>query len=372
MGRKGFTLVEVVVILAVLAVLAGVAVPVALRIFETAAEDATREEMLSLKKAMIGDSKRLQNSVRNDFGFLGNMGRLPNNLDELFVQGTLPGYAFDSSRQAGAGWRGPYITGGFANEGVEGFKKDGLGNDYSLTVGAGGLDGSLVSNGPDGLPGTADDIVLEMLPVETNGIIRGTVRDITGNGLPSVPVTLNFSSVGFLRAVTATTDTNGNFSFSSVPFGSHSIEVNPSSGLLALSSGSVTISSNGQNITFVVLNLSSSGAVIDAVVADFGDRSSTNYDQIRINGRTVDRGNNFHSRVRVSITPTTLVGSATVRGPKRVSLGSPEVQLPDIQMSQGAPSTFELRRFNRRMNGIPFSVSFLSGGSVVGVASFVP
>ena len=372
MGRKGFTLVEVVVILAVLAVLAGVAVPVALRIFETAADDVTREEMINLKKAMIGDSKRLQNSVRNDFGFLGDMGRLPNNLDELFVQGTLPGYSFDSSRQAGAGWRGPYITGGFANDGVEGFKKDGLGNDYSLIVGAGGLEGRLVSNGPDGLPGTADDIALEMLPVETNGIIRGTVRDITGNGLPNVSVTLNFSSVGVLGAVSATTDTNGNFSFNSVPFGSHSIEVNPSSGLLALSSGSVTISSNGQNITFDVLNPSSNPAVIDSMVADFGLRSSTNYDQIRINGSNVDFGSNFRSRVRVSITPTTLAGSGVVRGPQRVSLDSPEVQFPDIQMTQGAPSTIELRRFNRRMNGIPFVVSFLSGGSVVGVASFVP
>jgi len=372
MDRKGFSLVEVVVVMAVLAVLAAVAIPVALRIFETAAEDATREEMLNLKDAMIGDPNKLQNSLRSDFGFLGDMGRLPNDLDELFNQGSLRSYTFDSARQSGAGWRGPYMTGGFSGDNGEDFKKDGLGNDYILTVGANALEGTLTSNGPDGLPGTADDISLEVLSVETMGTLRGTVRDVMRNGLSNVPVALYFSSNGILSSVSATTDTNGNYSFSSVPFGSHSLEVNPPSGLLALSSGSVSISSNGRDITFVALNLSSNPTVVNAVVADFGPRGSTNYDRIRINGRTVDRGNNFRSQSRVNITATTLGASPIVQGPQRVFLDSSEAQLPDITLSQGTPTTIELQRFNRRMTGVPFTVTFLSGGGVVGVFSFVP
>jgi len=75
--RKGFTLVEVIVILVVLSILAAMAVPVALRIFERTAEDTTREEMDNVKKALLGDPQKLQTSFRNDFGLLGDIGCFP-------------------------------------------------------------------------------------------------------------------------------------------------------------------------------------------------------------------------------------------------------------------------------------------------------
>lgn len=375
--QRGFSLVEVVVVLAVLAVLAGVVVPLALRIFESAAEDATRDEMLILKKAMVGDPNRLQNSSRSDFGFLGDIGRLPSNLDELVLQGPLPGYVFDNGRQTGAGWRGPYITGGFLGSAQEEFKKDGLGNDYILTVGPGGLDGTLISSGPDGRPGTTDDIALALLAAETSGALRGTVRGAMGNGLSGIPMTLHFASGGALRDVTASTDSNGNYSFSGVPFGPHSIEANPASGLLALASGSVSISSNGRDITFGVLNLSSIAVIVSAMSADFGSRGSTNYDQIRIDGLTVDHGSNFRSGDRVSITSTTLAGGPATNTLQRIVVDSPETQVPDIRLGQsggGTPVSVELRQFNRSMNGVAFTVTFLApgGAAVLGVVTFVP
>jgi len=373
-GRKGFTLIEVIVILVVMSILAAVAVPVALRVFETAAEDATREEMINLKKAMIGDSNRQQNAARGNFGFLGDMGRLPINLDELYRQGSLPSFSYDNVKQAGAGWKGPYITGSFSGEEADEFKKDGLGNDYAMTVGPNQLDGMLTSSGSDGVPGTADDISLAILSVETTATLRGSVKDALGNGISNVSVNLNFASNGILTSVTATTDTNGNYSFSSVPFGPRSVQVDPPAGLLVLASGSVSISGNGRNITFVVSNISSNPAVIDSIIVDFGPSGGTNYDQIRINGRTVDQGNNFRSRQVVNILPTTVGGSPVSMGPQRVLLASSETQLADFTLNQGAPATFELRQFNRRMNGVPFTVTFLSGGGtlMVGVSSFVP
>ena len=373
-GRKGFTLVEVIVILIVMSILAAVAVPVALRVFETAAEDATREEMINLKKAMIGDTDRQQSAVRGNFGFLGDMGRLPTNLDELYRQGSLPSFSYDNVRQAGAGWKGPYITGSFSGEEADKFSKDGMGNDYALTVGPGQLDGVLISTGSDGLSGTADDIALEILPVETTATLRGGVKDALGNGISNVSVNLNFASNGILTSVTATTDTNGNYSFSSVPFGPRSVQVDPPAGLLVLASGSVSISDNGRDITFVVSNISSNPAIVDAMIVDFGPRGSTNYDQIRINGRTVDQGNNFRSRRVVSIIPTAVGGSPVSMGPQRVLLASSETQLSDFTLHQGAPANLELSQFNLRMNGLSFTVTFLSGGGtlVVGVSNFIP
>ncbi|NIO11965.1 MAG: prepilin-type N-terminal cleavage/methylation domain-containing protein [Deltaproteobacteria bacterium] len=370
----GFTLVEVIVVLVVMSILAAVAVPVALRVFETAAEDATREEMLNLKAAMIGNPANGGSSGRGNFGFLGDMGRLPASLDELYRQGSLPRFSYDNSKQAGAGWKGPYITGSFSGEEAEEFKKDGMGNDYLLTLGPSQLEGVLASHGPDGQAGTTDDIALEILPVETTATLRGAVKDGLGNGVSNVAVNLNFASNGVLSSVTAITDSNGSFSFSSVPFGPRSVEVDPPAGLLILSSGSVAISDDGRDITFVVTNISSNPAVIDTMIVDFGPSGGTNYDQIRINGRTVDRGNNFRSRRRVSIVPTSIAGSPVRLGPQRVLLAATESDLPDFVLNQGTPATFELGNFNRRMNGVSFTVTFLTAGGtqVVGVSSFVP
>ncbi len=216
------------------------------------------------------------------------------------------------------------------------------------------------------------------LPIDTNLIVVGTtpgsVKDALGNGISNVSVNLNFASNGILTLVTATTDTNGNYSFTSVPFGPRSVQVDTPAGLLVLASGSVSISENGRHITFVVSNISSNPAIVDTMIVDFGPSSSTNYDQIRINGTTVDQGNNFRSRRVVSIIPTAVAGSPVSIGAQRVMLASSETQLADFTLNQGVPATFELRRFNRRMNGVPFTVTFLSGGGtlVVGVFSFAP
>src|SRR3990170_1377218 len=169
MNRKGFTLVEVIVILAVLAILAAIAVPVALRIFERTAEDTTREEMDNIKKALLGNPQKLQTSFRNDFGLLGDIGCLPSTalggLDRLLTQGSLPAWTFDSSKQAGAGWKGPYITGTPGED----FTKDQWGNNYTYTVPADPcpLTATLSSNRPDGKPATGDEITLSIVASES-------------------------------------------------------------------------------------------------------------------------------------------------------------------------------------------------------------
>src|SRR3970282_325062 len=189
-NRKGFTLVEVIVILAVLAILAAIAVPVALRIFERTAEDTTREEMDNIKKALLGNPQKLQTSFRNDFGFLGDIGCLPTTalggLDRLSTAGTYPTpYTFDSTKQAGAGWKGPYITGTPG----EVFTTDQWGNNYTYTP-AGGpcpLTATLTSSGAD-IASTSDNITISIGASETTATVRGTVKDTAGVRLEAVPV----------------------------------------------------------------------------------------------------------------------------------------------------------------------------------------
>lgn len=371
-SHKGFTLIEVIVILAVLAILAAIAVPVALRIFERTAEDATRTEMDNIKKAMIGDPQKLQSSFRSDFGFLGDIGCLPTAafpsapaLDRLSTQGTLPGWSFDSTKQAGAGWKGPYITGTAGED----FTKDQWGNDYVYTAaGACPLTATLTSSGAD-LASTSDDITVTIVANETTATVRGKVKDTAGNGIESVPVEYyTAANNGVLTTTSTTTDASGNYSFSSAPFGPRAASALPR---LVFSPGSVVITGGGNSdILFKVVNYSTSAVTITQIRADF--TGGANYDIIRINGITVDSGVNFVTTQVVNVTSTVIAASPVTPPSMRVVVDSFDTQLPDITVSgQGTSATIELNSFNQNMTGIPFTV-IINPGASQSVVKFTP
>ena len=56
-GTAGFTLIEVVVVIAVVSILAAMAVPYAVKIIDQSREEATKKEMEDLHNAIIGDPK---------------------------------------------------------------------------------------------------------------------------------------------------------------------------------------------------------------------------------------------------------------------------------------------------------------------------
>ena len=389
--RRGFTLVEVIVILAVLSVLAAIAVPMALRIFETAAEDATREEMDNLKKAMIGDTRKLQGSFRSDFGFLGNIGCLPTVLGNLLTPDSLPTpFVFDTAKQAGAGWNGPYITGATVGEETEEFTKDQLGNDYAYTAPASGppvlcpLDATLTSIGPDGQSGTLDDITVAILANETTATIRGSVKDPSGNVLAGVSVDLNFPSNGTLSTVTAITDANGNYSFVDLPFGPRSVQAGSSSASFVLVSGSAgtTGGMNNNNVEFDVTNFSSSAVTVSHMTIDCAGTGAVQTSHINIDNQQVSGTNDVSCGTRRDITNTTFTGNPTTPAPLRVVADSPDTQLPDLTSGgTGQTRTIRLNDFETSgggmnpsvdMRGQNITVTFFSDPSTVITAVTVP
>ena len=367
-SRRGFTLVEVIVILAVLAILAAMAVPVALRIFERTAEDTTREEMDNIKKALLGDLRKLQTSFRNDFGYLGDIGCLPSTalggLDRLLTQGTLPAWSFDTTKQTGAGWKGPYITGTPGED----FKKDQLGNDYTYTPVAGTcpLTATITSNGPDGLPSTADDITVTIVANDTTATIRGTVKNTSGTGLAGVPVELYFPSNGTLTTSSpATTDANGNYSFSSVPFGARAVKPNPSGLLLT---GAITVGGGpNNNVFFSVTNYSSSTITVNSirVTCPAGANQPDAYDDIFFAGIQVNNtnGNDCNPAGGVAVERTDqgpagsnqFVANSTPPASMRVVVDSADTQLPDFTLRGGTTKQIELRDFEDGGNNIDMS-----------------
>jgi prepilin-type N-terminal cleavage/methylation domain-containing protein len=140
--KNGFTLIEVIVVMAIIAILTGIMVPMMYRVWESSDETLTKNRMNDLRIALIGDNNLYQNGVRTHFGYVGNFGQLPDALDKL-VSDT----------------GGPYLPAGF--DSIT-YGKDAWDNDLDYVTGTDSLTrlvtATLTSYGPDGVP-SSDDII---------------------------------------------------------------------------------------------------------------------------------------------------------------------------------------------------------------------
>lgn len=151
-GRAGFTLIEVIVAVAIMAVLAGAITPMVFRELMAAREDATEQELAVLADALVD--------------FYIDTGRLPSEAEGLGALVVDPGVV---------GWQGPYVK---ADRGdpVDEVSTDGFAHDYIYdlspsTSPADAADAVIVSAGRDGamdagslggtwqLAGAGDDLV---------------------------------------------------------------------------------------------------------------------------------------------------------------------------------------------------------------------
>ncbi len=133
---RGFTMIELVVVMAILSILATAAVPLTTKLINSKSRSATESEMRSLADGVAE--------------YFRDTGRLPTNLDALLVD---PGFA---------GWTGPYI--GVASQdkvaGAAGHNFDGWSRAYELAIAGDRF--TIRSVGADSQSGTADDIRLDL------------------------------------------------------------------------------------------------------------------------------------------------------------------------------------------------------------------
>jgi prepilin-type N-terminal cleavage/methylation domain-containing protein len=120
--RRGFTLIELVIIIVVLGIVAAVAIPKFGSLTENARINATKEEMLTLKKAIVGDPRVTAGGRYINRGFEGDVGHPPANLTELAVK---PDSLAAYDKFTRIGWNGPYID----SAGQE-YMNDAWGNAY--------------------------------------------------------------------------------------------------------------------------------------------------------------------------------------------------------------------------------------------------
>ncbi|HHT9124837.1 MAG TPA: prepilin-type N-terminal cleavage/methylation domain-containing protein [Candidatus Brocadiia bacterium] len=180
---KGFTLLEIIVVLAIMGILAGATTTMGFSLLNRAREKATFEEMQEIYKAIMG------NPALGTFGFVGDMGRLPDNLTELADKTGQPDYDIKSTTNVPPedsngikwGWNGPYLNIGAD---LQSYNNDEWGHAYIYD----NVTGKITSNGLDGVPGTFDDVIYPPYEVSYKGdvtltvFVKGTPNQYEGGG----------------------------------------------------------------------------------------------------------------------------------------------------------------------------------------------
>lgn len=208
LDRRGFTLIELVIVIVVLGVLSAVAVKKMQPSIDTARYEQTKKELDELAFAIVGNPGLYANGARADFGYVGDVGSLPPNLDALV---TNPG--------GYATWDGPYMS---SNFGATDFKTDGWGTAYILTgmivrsTGSGSnIDKPFANSSAkllaNSLVGTISD---------ANMTLPGTVYK------DSLLVQFIYpNGTGGTTIAGVNPDANGYFSISSLPIGNHTLRI---------------------------------------------------------------------------------------------------------------------------------------------------
>jgi prepilin-type N-terminal cleavage/methylation domain-containing protein len=103
--HRGFTLIELVIVVGVLVVLAGLVLPSLQGTQDHSASGATKSSMLAIREAIVGGGP-------GQPGYLSDVGSLPTHMRDLFVMpisvaGASTVRAFDPN--TARGWRGPYL-----------------------------------------------------------------------------------------------------------------------------------------------------------------------------------------------------------------------------------------------------------------------
>ncbi len=101
-----FTLIELTMVLVVVALIMAAAIPRVGMMIESSRKAATLEEMMEIKRAIVGDPQVTSGGQLVNAGYEGDVGTLPDNLLALSVKPpTVPSY----NRFTRRGWNGPYI-----------------------------------------------------------------------------------------------------------------------------------------------------------------------------------------------------------------------------------------------------------------------
>jgi prepilin-type N-terminal cleavage/methylation domain-containing protein len=204
----GFTLVELILVIIIIGIVASVAFKSMLPAVRTAREEATMTEMENLARAIVGNPALVSDGVRTDFGYVGDVGSLPPDLDALVANPG--GYST---------WKGPYIMSDFAED-PDDFKRDAWGNPYTYS-------GVIISSTGGGSPVTIRLAggAAELISNTISGNVYDALGSSPGDSSANVTVTVYYpDGNGSMTSSSTVPAHDGSFDFSGiVPVGNHLI-----------------------------------------------------------------------------------------------------------------------------------------------------
>jgi general secretion pathway protein G len=104
--QRGFTLIELVMVIVLLGVVAGLAVPKVSGLLEETRRAATLKEMVAIAGAITGDASEVAAGAPVSRGYEPDVGALPASLSDLVTRPAgIPAW----DRHTQTGWNGPYV-----------------------------------------------------------------------------------------------------------------------------------------------------------------------------------------------------------------------------------------------------------------------
>jgi prepilin-type N-terminal cleavage/methylation domain-containing protein len=147
---QGLSLIEVLMAVTLVGILAAVAIPSFTNYMQDAHSTVTRERMSVIKTAILGDARIVVQGQYAKPGFLAQVGKVPDDLEDLVTQGTYDAYNVYTK----VGWNGPYVSN------VAGWDEDAWGEQFIYSNTA----RTLRSKGPNKTDdsGASDDIQISL------------------------------------------------------------------------------------------------------------------------------------------------------------------------------------------------------------------
>ena len=177
-SRAGFSLIEMILVVTIMVIMVGVAVPVTSKVLAYKARLATTEELGQLSSAAVDH--------------FYDTWALPTSADDLLVDpGSVPG------------WSGPYLPGVVADRltGQSGYQVDAWSRPYDFLISGDVL--TITSQGADAQVGSADDVEVnvDVTPIRREETLRRlltinqAITIFNGINLPGRPLPPNYVTI---------------------------------------------------------------------------------------------------------------------------------------------------------------------------------